>query len=88
MLRKQTQHGVKHNLRGAGVCFGPDVTRKFCTNNNVALVVRSHECVPDGYEYVVVRTERACVWDLRHLTSARPAPQAGPLGHACHGLQC
>jgi Ca2+-binding EF-hand superfamily protein/diadenosine tetraphosphatase ApaH/serine/threonine PP2A family protein phosphatase len=38
--------------RGAGVFFGADVTERFCALNNVALVVRSHECVPDGYQYM------------------------------------
>ena len=38
--------------RGAGVFFGADVTERFCALNNVALVVRSHECVPEGYQYM------------------------------------
>lgn len=36
------------NPRGAGVSFGPDVTREFMKNNNFAMVVRSHECVLRG----------------------------------------
>jgi len=36
--------------RGAGCEFGPLVTNKFCATNQIALVVRSHECVPEGYE--------------------------------------
>lgn len=38
--------------RGAGVFFGADVTERFCALNNIALVVRSHECVPEGYQYM------------------------------------
>ena len=30
--------------------FGPDVTNQFCITNSIALVLRSHECVQEGYE--------------------------------------
>ncbi|CAI5730898.1 unnamed protein product [Hyaloperonospora brassicae] len=36
--------------RGAGVEFGIHVTNNFCLVNKIALVIRSHECVLDGYE--------------------------------------
>mmetsp|Transcript_10910 Transcript_10910/g.19271 ORF Transcript_10910/g.19271 Transcript_10910/m.19271 type:complete len:1080 (+) Transcript_10910:403-3642(+) len=36
--------------RGAGCEFGPLVTNKFCATNQIALVVRSHECVSEGFE--------------------------------------
>ena len=36
--------------RGAGCEFGPQVTAQFCALNQIALVVRSHECVADGFE--------------------------------------
>ena len=38
--------------RGAGVFFGPDVTERFCALNGVSLVVRSHECVPEGFLFM------------------------------------
>ncbi|KDO21509.1 hypothetical protein SPRG_12473 [Saprolegnia parasitica CBS 223.65] len=41
--------GRQPSLRGAGVEFGDDVTVEFCATNKVALVIRSHECVPEGY---------------------------------------
>ena len=31
--------------------FGPDITDKFCTENNINLVVRAHEVKMEGYEY-------------------------------------
>ena len=43
-------NGRQPSERGAGVEFGPDVTNHFCATNRVALVVRSHECVPEGFE--------------------------------------
>ncbi|RHY01550.1 hypothetical protein DYB36_009860 [Aphanomyces astaci] len=42
-------HGQQASVRGAGVEFGEDVTNEFCSVNKVALVIRSHECVPEGY---------------------------------------
>lgn len=36
--------------RGAGVEFGVDVTNNFCLVNKIALIIRSHECVPEGFE--------------------------------------
>jgi hypothetical protein len=40
------------NARGAGIYFGPNVTHAFCALNNVSLVVRSHECVQEGYAFM------------------------------------
>ncbi|RHY92652.1 hypothetical protein DYB35_002338 [Aphanomyces astaci] len=45
----RTIHGQQASVRGAGVEFGEDVTNEFCSVNKVALVIRSHECVPEGY---------------------------------------
>ena len=42
--------GRRASDRGAGCEFGYAVTQQFCTTNSIALVVRSHECVPEGYE--------------------------------------
>ncbi|KAK9665924.1 hypothetical protein RND81_14G146200 [Saponaria officinalis] len=36
--------------RGVGLSFGPDVTKKFLQDNNLELVVRSHEVKDEGYE--------------------------------------
>mmetsp|Transcript_27526 Transcript_27526/g.34406 ORF Transcript_27526/g.34406 Transcript_27526/m.34406 type:complete len:670 (-) Transcript_27526:400-2409(-) len=44
-------YGVGHNPRGAGVLFGPDVTKQFLTDNGLDMVVRSHECVKDGWDH-------------------------------------
>ena len=35
---------------GVGLSFGPDVTAGFLANNNLQLVVRSHEVRDEGYE--------------------------------------
>jgi diadenosine tetraphosphatase ApaH/serine/threonine PP2A family protein phosphatase len=40
--------GRQTSMRGAGVEFGQDVTFDFLRTNQLALVVRSHECVNEG----------------------------------------
>lgn len=42
--------GWQESERGAGVTFGPDVTRDFLELNGLELVIRSHEEFPKGYE--------------------------------------
>ncbi len=39
----QPGEGRSPSKRGIGVQFGPDVTRRFLENNNLELLVRSHE---------------------------------------------
>ncbi|XP_073843618.1 retinal degeneration C isoform X2 [Musca autumnalis] len=43
---------LPNSLRGAGTYFGPDVTRNFLEQHKLELLVRSHECKVDGYEFV------------------------------------
>lgn len=38
------------NPRGAGVLFGPDSTASFLDENGLDMVVRSHECVEEGFD--------------------------------------
>mmetsp|Transcript_28813 Transcript_28813/g.36128 ORF Transcript_28813/g.36128 Transcript_28813/m.36128 type:complete len:885 (+) Transcript_28813:145-2799(+) len=42
--------GRQLSTRGAGVEFGQDVTHEFLRTNHMALVIRSHECVREGFE--------------------------------------
>lgn len=46
----QPQNGRGPSKRGVGMQFGPDVTKKFCENNGLEAVIRSHEVRMDGYE--------------------------------------
>uniref|UniRef100_A0A3Q2Y159 Serine/threonine-protein phosphatase with EF-hands n=1 Tax=Hippocampus comes TaxID=109280 RepID=A0A3Q2Y159_HIPCM len=42
---------IPNELRGGGCYWGPDVTRDFLSKHNLQLIVRSHECKQDGYEF-------------------------------------
>jgi diadenosine tetraphosphatase ApaH/serine/threonine PP2A family protein phosphatase len=46
----QTQPGRGPSKRGVGMQFGPDVTKRFCENNGLTAVIRSHEVRMEGYE--------------------------------------
>ncbi|KAJ0406341.1 hypothetical protein ATCC90586_007184 [Pythium insidiosum] len=43
--------GWEENKRGAGILYGPDVVQKFMSKNKLALIIRSHECVPRGFDW-------------------------------------
>ncbi len=38
------------NPRGAGILFGPDLMDDFLVTNDLSMVVRSHECVEEGFD--------------------------------------
>ena len=46
----QKQDGRSPSKRGVGVAFGPDVTHRFLRDNNLQMLVRSHEVRDEGYE--------------------------------------
>lgn len=46
----QEEPGRGPSKRGVGMQFGPDVTKRFCENNGLEAVIRSHEVRMDGYE--------------------------------------
>jgi len=45
----QPFNGRAPNKRGVGVAFGPDVTSQFLKDNNLDMIVRSHEVKEEGY---------------------------------------
>ena len=44
------QNGWAPSRRGAGINFGPDIAEKFLNENNLKLLVRSHQVKMEGYE--------------------------------------
>lgn len=40
--------GRRPSKRGVGLSFGPDVTQRFFQDNNLQLLIRSHECKDNG----------------------------------------
>jgi len=46
----QVGNGRGASKRGVGQSFGPDITERFLKDNNLDLVIRSHEVKPSGYQ--------------------------------------
>ncbi|KAM9307051.1 serine/threonine-protein phosphatase with EF-hands 2 [Pholidichthys leucotaenia] len=42
---------IPNEVRGGGCYWGPDVTEKILRKHNIQLLIRSHECKQDGYEF-------------------------------------
>ncbi|KAG9261838.1 serine/threonine-protein phosphatase with EF-hands 2 [Astyanax mexicanus] len=42
---------VPNEVRGGGCYWGPNVTEEFLNKHSMQLIIRSHECKQDGYEF-------------------------------------
>ena len=49
----ETMRGCEENeQRGAGMMFGADFTRKWLEDEGLEMIVRSHECMDEGYKVI------------------------------------
>ncbi|CAJ0578835.1 unnamed protein product, partial [Mesorhabditis spiculigera] len=46
----QPHRGRNPSRRGLGCQFGPDISQRFCRENSLRYIVRSHELKPTGYQ--------------------------------------
>lgn len=60
----QPAPGRGPSKRGVGLQFGPDVTKRFCDNNGLDAVIRSHEVRMEGYE---VEHNGKCITGTSHF---------------------
>lgn len=65
---------VPNEVRGGGCYWGPDVTDKVLGRHDLQLLVRSHECKQEGYEFCHDRR----VKHEKKTTIMHPAPPARP----------
>jgi len=73
------EDGRPASQRGGGIrLFGPDVTKRFCTDNGLLCCVRSHEVVMRGFAW---QRGRRC---LTVFSAANYVGRAGNLGAVCH----
>lgn len=48
-------NGFSQSVRGSGYLFGADALLKFLSNNNLEMLIRGHECVVSGVEFLFNR---------------------------------
>ncbi|XP_059165621.1 serine/threonine-protein phosphatase with EF-hands 2-like [Physella acuta] len=49
---RTTEGMVFNTFRGGGCYFGPDITNKVLRRHRLAMLIRSHQCKEEGYEYM------------------------------------
>jgi len=70
----QEENGIGLSKRGAGIQWGPDISKKFLEHNDLLYIVRSHEVKPQGYE----KHHDGLVWTI--FSAPNYCDQIGNLG--------
>jgi serine/threonine-protein phosphatase 5 len=65
----QPEPGRGPSKRGVGMQFGPDVTKRFCENNRLDAIIRSHEVRMEGYEE---EHDGKCITGTRRIYYSSP----------------
>lgn len=70
---------IPNEVRGGGCYWGPDVTEKVLGTHDLQLLVRSHECKQEGYEFchdrrVSMETYISFFWMI-NIVCAPPPPR-------------
>ncbi|KAL8755204.1 MAG: hypothetical protein Q9199_003812 [Rusavskia elegans] len=63
--------GWSENDRGISFTFGSDVVTRFCAKHDLDLIVRGHQCTPDGYEFFCDK-ELVTLWSAPNFVENCP----------------
>lgn len=66
------QLGREESFRGAGIRFGRDIAEKFMKENHLKMIIRSHECVDNGFQEF---------WDGKLFTIFSASNYCGEVGN-------
>lgn len=58
---------IPNEVRGGGCYWGPDVTEEVLGRHNLQLLIRSHECKQEGYEFCHNRMVSAAIHKIHSL---------------------
>lgn len=64
---KQANGCEPNTYRGGGCYWGPDITNQVLNKHNWSLLIRSHECKEEGFDYCHDKKVRSLLEDRRWM---------------------